>query len=283
MPKARLILGDCREVLPAIPAGTVDVVLSDPPYPCIKRSYGYWTEAEWFAMMRRVVPECMRVLKPSGSAVFILQPNSERVGHMRTWLWEFMAWVGKEWGIVQDAWWWNFTMFPTVHPMRPSLKACVWIGSSDCYRDAGAGLWRESDRNIAERMHGRWALRNNPSGAHNNCYRASLAAARRGGVTPFNVLPVPNADSQSSAGANGHGAGTPFALCSWWLRYLCPDGGTVCDPFSGSGTVALAAVKQSKSAIGIEISPEYHAIAQRRLAEAGAADAASLSSGQECS
>lgn len=81
-----ILEGDCREVLPTLPSASVDCVITDPPYPHIRRSYGYWTEAEWFDLMRAVVPQCMRVLKPTGSAVFILQPNSERVGRMRLWL-----------------------------------------------------------------------------------------------------------------------------------------------------------------------------------------------------
>ncbi len=273
MDDVTLLLGKCEDMLPTLPAASFDVVLTDPPYPCIDRSYGYWTEEEWFTLMRAVVPECMRVLKPTGSAVFILQPNSERVGRMRTWLWEFMLWVGKEWGIVQDAWWWNFTKSPTVHCqrerglMRPSVKAVVWVGPADCYRDQDAVLWESSMANVADRAATR-ALEYQTSGGSMRRARCALASEERGGVTPFNLLPIANADSQTSAGAHGHGAGTPAALCDWWLRYLCPPGGAVLDPFVGSGTVALAAFKQDKQATGIEANPEYHAIAEKRIAAA---------------
>lgn len=121
--------GDCLEVLPTLPDSSVDCVITDPPYPEISREYGRMSEADWFAMMRVVVPECRRIHTEKGSAVYVLQPNSERVGRMRTWLWEFMAWVGKEFGIVQDVWWWNTTAMPEAHAIqgrltRPSLKAC---------------------------------------------------------------------------------------------------------------------------------------------------------------
>ena len=154
MADVRLHLGDCRDILPTIPSGTVDVVLCDPPYPHIRRSYGFWTEAEWFSLMRVVVPECMRVLKPRGSAVFILQPNSERVGRMRTWLWEFMLWVGKEWGIVQDAWWWNPAILPngganSLGMLRASVKATVWVGPNDCYHNQDDALWEPNWSRIA--------------------------------------------------------------------------------------------------------------------------------------
>ena len=268
MADVRLIHGDCTAILPTLAGGSVDCVITDPPYPCIKRSYGTWTEAEWWELMRAVVPECMRILKPAGSAVFILQPNSERVGRMRTWLWEFMVWVGREWGIVQDAWWWNTAAMPSAGAtieglLRGSLKACIWVGPEDCYRKQDAVLWEESERQKALRATERAEYRRYPSGHSKNNTRMYAAALKRGGVTPFNVLPIPN----TRIGRGGHGAGTPDSLASWWLRYICPPGGTVLDPFVGSGTVALAALKQGKSAVGIERIPEYHAIATKRVAE----------------
>ena len=270
MEDVRLINGDCLDVLPTLETASVDCVITDPPYPCIKRSYGTWTEAEWFSMMRVVVPECMRILKPTGSAVFILQPNSERVGRMRTWLWEFMLWVGKEWGIVQDAWWWNYNALPEAHAiqgrlMRPSLKACIWLGHPECYRNQNAALWREADTTGALRTAARALTRTSPSGQRQNKKTIYQASENRGGVTPFNVFPCVNGREAS------HPASTPCHLASWWLRYICPPGGTVLDPFSGSGTVALAALKQGKRAIGIERIPEYHAIAEKRIADARAA------------
>lgn len=271
MADVRLHLGDCTEVLPTLPAASFDVVLTDPPYPEISRPYGRMTEAEWFVLMRVVVPECMRVLKPSGSAVFILQPNSERVGRMRTWLWRFLLWVGEEYGIIQDAWWWNTSAITEGHSiqgrlMRPSIKACVWVGPHDCYRNQDDVLWDVAQSTVAKLASERFSNMKRPSGHHRNSKTIKDAIDRRGGVTPFNVLPVPNTNSVTSAGAYGHGAGTPAKLCDWWLRYLCPPGGAVLDPFVGSGTVVLAAMKQDKSAVGIERMPEYHAIAESRVA-----------------
>ncbi len=273
MGNVRLIHGKAERVLPTLPAASVDVVFTDPPYPHIRRAYGYWTEAEWFALMRAVVPECMRVLKPRGSAVFVLQPNSERVGRMRTWLWEFMCWVGKEWGIVQDAYWWNYTAIPEGHSiqgrlMRPSVKSCVWVGPPDAWRDQDSVLWAESEWNQAERAAGRLVncRKSVPSGHQTTEGRMRSACVKRGGVTPFNIVPIPNGRLRE-----GHVAGTPLALCGWWLRYLCPPGGNALDPFSGSGTCGVAAVKQGKGYVGIERDAGYHRIARRRIAEAEAA------------
>jgi hypothetical protein len=276
----QLFCGDSRDVLPTIPDASVDAVICDPPYPEIDRDYGRLTEAEWFAMMDVIVPECRRVLKPTGSAVFVLQPNSERVGRMRVWLFEFMAKWGRAWGLVQDVWWWNITAMPLAGSncadlLRPSLKACVWLGRHDCWRNQGAVLLRESEGNRHLRLRGdsvdpeRPSRRRSPTeGPRDNTVRLRWASDRRGGVTPFNLLPVAAGGQGNSSG--GHTAGTPLALCDWWTRYICPPNGTVLDPFMGSGTTGIAAVRRGCRYIGVECMAKYHAVAVERIREAEA-------------
>lgn len=268
--EAVLHLGDCRSVMATLGAGSVDAIVCDPPYPEIDRPYGRLTEADWHELMRVVVAESRRVLKPTGSAVFILQPNSERVGRMRAWLWEFMAWTAREWNQVQDFWWWNPTAQPTIHCQRarglarPSVKACVWLGNADCFRAQDEILWSESEAIRTVDRSDR-AMKNSPSGSHIRPGRCGASADDRGGVTPFNLIPIANTDSQSSAGASGHGAGTPHDLADWWVRYISPPGGVVLDPFAGVGTIPLAALTRGRQAIAIERDPGYFATMKRRV------------------
>jgi hypothetical protein len=276
MSDVKLLHGDCLRLMADIPAGSVDCIVADPPYPCIDRPYGRMTEEEWHLMMRGVVEHSRRILKPSGSAVFILQPNSERVGRMRPWLWEFMAWTAREWNMVQDAWWWRFDTMPTAGApedgmLRQSLKACVWLGEPDCYRDQGAVLWEESDYNKAARLAGRCDKGSTPSKWRPNTTPRAIDQARvrasagvRGGVTPFNVLPFSTGRQR-----DGHPAATPEPLCAWWIRYICPPGGVVCDPFMGSGTTGRAAVLLGRSFLGMERDAGYFAMARECIAEAG--------------
>ena len=46
------------------------------------------------------------------------------------------------------------------------------------------------------------------------------------------------------------------------------EGGTILDPFAGSGTTGVAALNTGRDFIGVEMSDHYHAIASERLAEA---------------
>jgi site-specific DNA-methyltransferase (adenine-specific) len=47
----------------------------------------------------------------------------------------------------------------------------------------------------------------------------------------------------------------------------CPEGGTVLDPFAGSGTTGVVACNRGRNFIGCELSPEYAKIAERRIAK----------------
>jgi DNA modification methylase len=271
-----VLQGDCLEILRTLPDQSIDAVITDPPYAEVKRDYGRWTEAEWWALIvEGVVPEVRRVLKPMGSAVFIIQPNSRKVGSMRGWVFRFMYWVTQEWNMVQDAYWWNVESMPTCHCqaknglMRPSAKPCIWCGHADCYRDQSACLWTESDGNAQQRMKARAGRVSGPSGHSTDAIKHRSTCSERGGVTPFNVLPF-GADGMNKAHPTGHGAGTPLPLARWWTRYICPPGGVVLDPFFGAGTMGVAAVEEGRDFIGIERDAGYCEIARKRIAEARA-------------
>mgnify|MGYP000328967802 FL=1 len=65
---------------------------------------------------------------------------------------------------------------------------------------------------------------------------------------------------------NHHPTVKPTDLMRWLCRLVTPPGGTVLDPFMGSGSTLKAAELEGFSAIGIEREAEYIAIARRRIA-----------------
>ena len=52
----------------------------------------------------------------------------------------------------------------------------------------------------------------------------------------------------------------------WLVRLVTPPGGTVLDPFAGSGTTLVASVLEGYDAIGVEMTDDYLPIINGRVA-----------------
>jgi site-specific DNA-methyltransferase (adenine-specific) len=64
---------------------------------------------------------------------------------------------------------------------------------------------------------------------------------------------------------NNHPTVKPLALMRYLCRLITPPGGTVLDPYMGSGTTGMACKEEGFNFIGIEIEPEYVKIAEARI------------------
>ena len=60
----------------------------------------------------------------------------------------------------------------------------------------------------------------------------------------------------------------PLALMEWLVTLIAPPGGTVLDPFAGTGTTLQAARNKGFRAIGIEQDPDYIQLINARLESA---------------
>lgn len=72
------------------------------------------------------------------------------------------------------------------------------------------------------------------------------------------------ADSDDRLGSK-HPTVKPLDLMQWLCRLVTPPGGTVLDPFSGTGTTGEAAFREGFNAVLIEREPEYQADIRRRM------------------
>jgi DNA modification methylase len=95
-------------------------------------------------------------------------------------------------------------------------------------------------------------------------YHFDLDAIRRpthanpGDVWEISTTPLPDA----------HFAAFPPELPRRCIAAGCPPSGTVLDPFSGAGTTAMVAQRLGRRAIGVDLIAAYHDIALRRMATA---------------
>ena len=64
-----------------------------------------------------------------------------------------------------------------------------------------------------------------------------------------------------------HEAQKPVALMEYLIKLTTLKGQVVLDPFIGSGTTAIAAIRMGRKYIGIEANPHYYNIAVKRIAE----------------
>jgi hypothetical protein len=67
---------------------------------------------------------------------------------------------------------------------------------------------------------------------------------------------------------NTHPTVKPLALMRYLVRLITPPGGLVCDPFAGSGTTGIAALREGFRFVGIEQDAGHVAIAEKRIRQA---------------
>lgn len=82
------------------------------------------------------------------------------------------------------------------------------------------------------------------------------------GSKPSDVWDIVPEDTQKR---DAHFAPYPMDLCRIPILATCPEGGTVLDPFCGTGTTLMAALNLRRNGIGIDVSPTYTDMTRQRL------------------
>lgn len=99
-------------------------------------------------------------------------------------------------------------------------------------------------------------------------FMATSASDMTGGRKEGSVgINDPRAGAGRTNGAkNNHPTVKPIALMSYLCRLITPPGGTVLDPWMGSGSTGRAAIEEGFNFIGIDLNPDYVTIASARIA-----------------
>jgi site-specific DNA-methyltransferase (adenine-specific) len=103
------------------------------------------------------------------------------------------------------------------------------------------------------------------------CTKASKAERHAGCQHLLDRMPDTANDDEDDAGATTAKIGPwpcvkPLAVMRWLVRLTTPPGGTLIDPYAGSGTTLIAALQEKLSCDGIELDDEAALIAHARLA-----------------
>lgn len=73
------------------------------------------------------------------------------------------------------------------------------------------------------------------------------------------------ASKRERGAGNTHPTVKPLTLCDWLVKLVTPPGGTVLDPFMGSGSTAVAARAAGFKFVGIELDDAHLTIARNRI------------------
>lgn len=252
----QILIGDCLEVLPALPSDSVDMVFLDPPYylqlPTNKRlvRWGAVSEvesperewdcfssfAEYDALIASVLEECRRVMKSSATLWVIgTYHNIYRIG-----------------AVMQDLGFWV-------------LNNVTWFKSNPMPNWLNVRMTNATETLI-------WAVRERS--ARGYVYNAAAAKAYTredfGGKIAANVWRIPlcigHERLKGRDGKRLHPTQKPERLLERVLRISTRRGQVVLDPMAGTGTTGVVARRLGRRFVMVERDEDYAEAASQRLA-----------------
>ena len=229
-----LYLGDCRQVLPQLDL-EVDCVIADPPYGETSLTWDRWPDG-W--------PDALAAASRSmwcfGSMRMFLDRRDE-----------FAAWK-----LSQDVVWekhngsgFHADRFRRVHEHAVHWYRGDWV---DIHHEAPVTLDATARRIKTSGRPEHFGER----GSHS--YTSEVGGPR----LMRSVLQVRSTHHRAI-----HPTEKPVELLDLLIRYACPPGGVVLDPFAGSGSTAAAARLTGRRAVLIEGNERYCEAIVRRLAQ----------------
>ena len=291
VPKSTIHVGDCLESLSRIPAESIDSVVTSPPYFRLRqylppdhtnaaREIGQEpTVDDFVASIVAVFVEVHRVLKPTGTVWLNMGDvyggydarNAPKIGEgIKTrdlCLLPYRVAIA-----LQQAGWWVRSNIAWIKP-EPGPENVR--NRPTCAHEAVFLLAKQQAgyHYDADAMREPYA----PSSLKRFQYsvssdeRGGLARAVKGGRKKLAPHPLGRhgrnvwSISTRTDVRTAHDATMPLALAERCITAGCPIGGTVLDPFAGSGTTGVAANNLGRDAVLIELNPEFVEIADQRL------------------
>lgn len=248
-----LYLGDSREILPTI--GNVDAFVTSPPYDGLREYGAGFNGFDWRAVIKGIAG----TLNPGGVAVWNVADQVVDGSESGTSFTQ--ALYAIECGLrLHDTMIYckESVTFPDANRYHPAFEYMFVFsaGAPKCFN--GIKDWKN-------KSHGRLV-----SGTGRQTDGSTKTASRLGEPVPSHSLRrnwwiISN---PYTGDTGGHPAPMPYSLAADHIETWTKVGDIVADPFLGSGTAGIAAVKLGRKFTGIEIEPKYFDIACRRISEA---------------
>ena len=241
--------GDCLEVMKTLPDNSVDAVITDPPYGT--------TACKWDSVIP--FPEMWerlnKLIKPNGAIVlFGSEPFSSalRMSNIKNYKYD---WI---WDKVQP------TGMPLVKkmPMKQHEIISIFYSKQPTYNRQMTDRPKKDIRVNA--VKNKLNQKTNSGYDHNGTIVCKYADDYD--PTKVNPKSIVTFSKQPKRVKNVHPTQKPVALIEYLIKTYTNEGETVLDFTMGSGTTGVACKKLNREFIGIELNPEYVAIAEKRIA-----------------
>lgn len=277
------VCADSREYLSQMPEGTVDLIITSPPFALLRqKAYGNEYQDDYVEWLVGFGREAHRVLKETGSFVLDLGGAYERGKPVRSLynyrvLIEFCDSLGYR--LAEEFFWYNPAKLPSpiewVNKRKIRAKDAVntvwWFSKGDFPKaDVRKVLVPYSERmkTLLRSPETFYTPKERPSG-HDIGDRFGKD---NGGAIPSNLLQIPNTDSNSHylrtckmLGEDSHPARFPGDLPRFFILFLTDPGDIVVDPFSGSNTTGSVAEELNRRWLSIEIDRSYACLSAIRF------------------
>ena len=268
-----ILTGDVLEQLKSLPDESVNCVVTSPPYWGL-RDYGQEgqlglepTPEEYVSKMVEVFREVRRVLTTDGTCWLNIGDSyfSSTKGTQGAkpkdlvgipWRLAF-ALQADGWCLRQDIIWAKPNPMPesvTDRCTKSHEYVFLLSKSSSYYYD------NQAIKEVGTGKSGTWSKKTHEARIGHGAFRKEYTPPADGLRNKRDVWFIPTKPFNGA-----HFAVMPEALVEPCILAGCPEGGVVLDPFFGSGTVGVVAIKHNRKYIGIELNPEYVEIAKDRL------------------
>lgn len=238
-------------------SNSIDLIVTSPPYADRrKKHYGGPSPEKYVQWFMPFTEGFHRVLKPKGSLILNIKENANR-GERQTYVLELILTMKESgWFWIEDYIWHKKNVFPGKWPnrFRDAWEHCLHFTKSkdfNMYQDAvkvPIGDWAATRLNNL----GPKDKTRNMSQTDSGFGIQLVNWVRKRKVYPSNVLYLPTISDNKN-----HCAVFPEALPAWFIRLFTKKGGLVLDPFIGSGTTAIAAMKLDRNFVGIDMNKKY--------------------------
>ena len=250
---ATLYLGDCLEVMATMPADSIDLTVTSPPYDNLRTYNGFTFDFEGIAR------ELYRVTKPGGVVVWVVGDATVKGSETGTSFRQALY--------FKDVCGFNLHDTMLYRTRKPPMNDRRYQSCFEYMFVLSKGAPATFNPLITEC---KYAGNNQTS---NTYWNADGSKKHRHGRGPIASHKIREAIWLYLSGNNGddkvnHPARFPEQLAADHIASWSNPGDVVLDPFMGSGTAGKMALLAGRRFIGIEISDEYLAIASNRIAEA---------------